>query len=92
MGHDLTVTEGRLALPTETVAAQAVVTTSGPVAAGERVDALDVLRGVALFGVFLMNVEGFAGHRPARSTIGVAALPAGGAVEIEAWAFKPLSK
>jgi 2-iminobutanoate/2-iminopropanoate deaminase len=34
-------------------------------------------------------VAGFAGHRPARSTIGVAALPAGGAVEIEAWAFKP---
>lgn len=29
-------------------------------------------------------------HRPARSTIGVAALPAGGAVEVEVWAFKPL--
>lgn len=36
-------------------------------------------------------VEGFAGHRPARSTIGVAALPAGGVVEIEAWAFKPVA-
>ena len=35
-------------------------------------------------------VEGFNGARPARSTIGVAALPFGGAVEIEAWAFKPL--
>jgi enamine deaminase RidA (YjgF/YER057c/UK114 family) len=34
-------------------------------------------------------VAGFDGARPARSTIGVAALPAGGAVEIEAWAFKP---
>lgn len=34
-------------------------------------------------------VEGFGGSRPARSTIGVAALPFGGAVEIEAWAFKP---
>jgi 2-iminobutanoate/2-iminopropanoate deaminase len=34
-------------------------------------------------------VEGFGSHRPARSTIGVAALPAGGAVEIEAWAYKP---
>ncbi len=33
---------------------------------------------------------GFAGHRPARSTIGVAALPGGADVEIEAWAFKPL--
>lgn len=31
-------------------------------------------------------VAGFGDHRPARSTIGVAALPAGGAVEIEAWA------
>ncbi len=36
-------------------------------------------------------VAGFDGSRPARSTIGVAALPAGGSVEIEAWAFKPLA-
>jgi len=35
-------------------------------------------------------VAGFDGSRPARSTIGVASLPFGGAVEIEAWAFKPL--
>ena len=35
-------------------------------------------------------VAGFGKARPARSTIGVAALPLGGAVEIEAWAFKPL--
>jgi 2-iminobutanoate/2-iminopropanoate deaminase len=28
----------------------------------------------------------FGDHRPARSAIGVAALPRGGAVEIEAWA------
>ena len=35
-------------------------------------------------------VEGFGTHRPARSTIGVAALPAGAAVEIEAWAYKPV--
>jgi 2-iminobutanoate/2-iminopropanoate deaminase len=31
-------------------------------------------------------VDGFGDHRPARSTIGVAALPLGGLVEIEAWA------
>jgi 2-iminobutanoate/2-iminopropanoate deaminase len=37
-------------------------------------------------------VEGFGGSRPARSTIGVAALPFGGAVEIEAWAYKPEAK
>ncbi len=35
-------------------------------------------------------VQGFGAHRPARSTIGVAALPAGAAVEIEAWAYKPV--
>ena len=35
-------------------------------------------------------VDGFGSHRPARSTIGVAALPAGAAVEIEAWAYKPV--
>ena len=32
---------------------------------------------------------GFGSSRPARSTVGVAALPLGGAVEIEAWAYKP---
>ncbi|MFM7410060.1 MAG: RidA family protein [Actinomycetota bacterium] len=35
-------------------------------------------------------VAGFGKSRPARSTIGVAALPMGGQVEIEAWAYKPL--
>lgn len=35
-------------------------------------------------------VAGFNGARPARSTIGVAALPFAGAVEIEAWAYKPV--
>jgi len=36
-------------------------------------------------------VAGFEQARPARSTIGVASLPFGGAVEIEAWAYKPLT-
>jgi uncharacterized protein len=35
--------------------------TATPVAIGERVALLDVLRGVALFGVFLMNMAPFAG-------------------------------
>ena len=35
-------------------------------------------------------IAGFGNSRPARSTIGVAALPFGGNVEIEAWAHKPL--
>jgi 2-iminobutanoate/2-iminopropanoate deaminase len=34
-------------------------------------------------------VAGFGDHRPARSTIGVAALPRNGLVEIEAWAHRP---
>jgi 2-iminobutanoate/2-iminopropanoate deaminase len=34
-------------------------------------------------------IAGFGDHRPARSTIGVAALPIGASVEIEAWAYKP---
>ena len=34
-------------------------------------------------------IAGFGNHRPARSTVGVAALPGGVAVEIEAWAYKP---
>ena len=34
-------------------------------------------------------VAAFGDHRPARSTIGVAALPLNGAVEIEAWAYVP---
>ena len=34
-------------------------------------------------------VEAFGEHRPARSTIGVAALPLGAAVEIELWAMAP---
>jgi 2-iminobutanoate/2-iminopropanoate deaminase len=29
-------------------------------------------------------------HRPARSTVEVSALPAGMAVEVEAWAYKPV--
>lgn len=34
-------------------------------------------------------MTGFGDHRPARSTVAVAALPVGAQVEIEAWAFKP---
>ena len=33
--------------------------------------------------------EVFAGHRPARSTVGVSALPLGAVVEVEAWAHVP---
>ncbi len=33
--------------------------------------------------------DAFAGHRPARSTIAVAALPLGARVEVEVWAYAP---
>jgi 2-iminobutanoate/2-iminopropanoate deaminase len=33
--------------------------------------------------------DAFAGHRPARSTVAVAALPLGARVEIEVWAYVP---
>lgn len=43
------------------------------------------------FGTFNEEyAKGFGTARPARSTIGVASLPFGGAVEIEAWVYKPL--
>ena len=53
---------------------------------------------VAKVGIFLTDLGNFAvvnalyeaeigAHRPARSTIGVAALPAGACVEIECWAY-----
>jgi 2-iminobutanoate/2-iminopropanoate deaminase len=58
------------------------------------------LRDVAKTTVFLIDMadfaamngvygEAFAGHKPARSTIGVAALPGGAKVEIEVWAHRP---
>ena len=33
--------------------------------------------------------EAFSGHRPARSTVAVAALPLGARVEVEVWAYVP---
>jgi 2-iminobutanoate/2-iminopropanoate deaminase len=33
--------------------------------------------------------EAFGSHRPARSAVGVAALPLGARVEVEAWAYLP---
>lgn len=39
-----------------------------PVAAGERIEAMDVLRGFALLGILLMNIEGMAGPLAASFT------------------------
>lgn len=57
---------------------------------GDVVKTLCFLTDIDTFATFNgAYVEGFGEHRPARSTIGVAALPFGGAVEIEAWAYRP---
>ena len=56
---------------------------------------------VAKVGVFLTDLgnfaavnalyeEAFGGHRPARTTVGVAALPAGAEIEIECWVYRPM--
>ncbi len=55
---------------------------------------------VAKVGVFLTDLgnfaavnalyeEAFGSHRPARTTVGVAALPAGAGIEIECWVYLP---
>ena len=51
------------------------VTAAGPVRDADRVETLDVLRGVALFGVFLMNFLGFAGEGIMATADQLAALP-----------------
>jgi 2-iminobutanoate/2-iminopropanoate deaminase len=58
------------------------------------------LNDVAKATVFVTNIgdfatvnavyaDAFGDHRPARSTVQVAALPAGAEVEIEVWAYRP---
>ena len=39
--------------------------------------------------IFRSAAEAFGAHKPARSTVQVAALPAGAEVEIEVWAYAP---
>ncbi len=59
---------------------------------GDVVKTLCFLTDMDTFATFnTAYIAGFGDHRPARSTIGVAGLPAGGAVEVEAWAYKPVA-
>jgi uncharacterized protein len=51
---------------------------AAPVAAGERVVLMDVLRGVALFGVFLMNLLPFAGQDVMATETQLLSLPTAG--------------
>jgi 2-iminobutanoate/2-iminopropanoate deaminase len=54
------------------------------------VKTLCFVRDLADFGAFNdAYVEGFGGHRPARSTVGDVDLAKAANVEIEAWAYKP---
>lgn len=52
--------------------------TSGPVAAGDRVQELDVLRGIALFGVFVMNMVFFGNESILATEQQLLALPTAG--------------
>ena len=68
------------------------------VLAGEGATLADVVKAtvflvdMADFGVLGEAwVAAFPEPRPARSAVGVAALPMGAAVEVEAWAYKPLA-
>ena len=67
---------------------------------GARPTAASTWADVAKVGIFLTDLGNFAavnalyegaigGHRPARTTVGVAALPAGAGVEIECWVYLP---
>jgi 2-iminobutanoate/2-iminopropanoate deaminase len=58
---------------------------------GDVVKTMCFLTDMATFSEFNdAYVAAFGEHRPARSTIGVAALPFNGAVEVEAWAYRPV--
>ena len=63
-----------------------------PIAVHERVEALDVLRGLSLFGVFLMNFIAFAGEGVMATELQLLSLPTAGldhAVEaVLDWLFK----
>lgn len=63
----------------------------GPVGAAERIEELDVLRGVALFGVFLMNMIGLCSAGIMSTQAQLLALPAAGldssVTEICFWLF-----
>jgi 2-iminobutanoate/2-iminopropanoate deaminase len=58
---------------------------------GDVVKTTCFLTDISTFGEFNdAYAAAFGDHRPARSTVEVAALPGGMAVEVEAWAYKPV--
>src|SRR5690606_40376475 len=52
-----TSTSGRIRSPAAGRPTTMTTTVLAPVAASERIELLDILRGLALLGIFLMNVE-----------------------------------
>ncbi len=66
-GHRLESTPMEEATTPQTVSAEPVEATGsiGPVAAKDRIEVIDVLRGAALFGILAANIRGFAGPAPA---------------------------
>lgn len=61
-------------------------TATAPVRSGQRIAALDVLRGIALFGIFIMNMPGFWGRLgPAQETALAVALFVAVQLPISVW-------
>jgi uncharacterized protein len=56
------MTENTIDAPSEDANTPAAVPDLAPIAAAKRIDAMDILRGFALIGILLMNVEWF--NRP----------------------------
>ena len=57
MAHDLNAAADDASEP---AAATAAVVELAPIAESQRIDVLDVLRGFALIGILMMNIEWFA--------------------------------
>lgn len=91
--HDGALVDGVAAQTAQAIANLAGHLASEGLALGDVVKTLCFLDDMGDFGVFNeAYVAGFGAHRPARSTIGVAALPMGARVEIEAWAYRPVTE
>lgn len=60
----------------------------GPVGEQERIGELDVLRGIALFGVLTMNLAGFAGPGVGIAEAQAAALPTAALDEYSYWGIR----
>ena len=66
----------------------AAINSTGPVSGSDRIAELDVLRGIALFGVLTMNFVGFAGEGAMATEAQLAALPTATIDDYASWAVR----